>query len=207
MNKGFSTWVMSKMVMLIFLFSLVAALGEYYMIYQQKTIDDTAKLVVQSIAEQISDALSYETTTRMIWLDSRIWVRDISRGYTLVFYYNSSESRLSILMAWNDHPNWGAINSYASAAGVSIIKPRFMSSNTPYSVSKVCFYNMNSNGKLTRKYGYMFEVRPSALSDSDRSNYLLVYKDDTKLCISNNNVNVDVKSGISALKQACEGCS
>ncbi len=209
MNRGFSTWVMSKLVMVIFLFSLVAALSEYYMIYQDKTVDDTAKKFVQSIAEDVSDALSYRTTTRTIWLDSMIWIRDTSKQYSIYLKYipdvDYNLGRLVILMVWNDHESIDEIKSFASAAGVSILHSGASNEDLAYAVDDVCLFEMDSNGELTQVLGEQgLLIRPSSIDDDYRSNYIIIYKDGNKLCIANNNVNVDLKTGISNLKSACE---
>ena len=203
MNKGFGMWIMSKLVMFIFLFSLVAMLSSYYLIYQDKVIDDTAKEVAQSVAESITDALSYREAVRTIWLSSNVWVRDTSRPYTLYIYYaeNVGENldRLVIFLAWNDHDS--RPSTFASAAAVNLVSD---GEDTSYTINHVCLYDIDSDGGIAQDDSLL--IRPSAANFDDRANYIIVYKFGDKLCIASKNANAGLSSAINALKGECGNC-
>ncbi len=209
MRKGLGMWVMSKLVMFIFLFSLVAMLSAYYMIYQDKVIDDTAKKVTQSIAETITDALAYKETTRTIWLDSNIWIRDVSRPYSLVLEWVPDSNRLVVFMTWNDQKDIGSIKSYSSASAVFITGSEDTESN--FAVDHVCLYEINEDNceegscNPDQIYDQML-IRPSAGDAYDRVDYLIIYKKDNKLCLAEKTVNVDLQTAIQGLKTVCGEC-
>ncbi len=202
MRKGLGMWVMSKLVMFIFLFSLVAALGAYYMIYQDKVIDDTAKKVTQSIAETITDALSYRKTTRTIWLDSNIWIRDTSRTYTIFLQHvvDADYHRVAVFLAWNDHEE--KPESFAAASAVNMIQKGF-GEDSVYAIGTVCFYEIDSEGDIN-EIGDELLIRPSSPDQDSRSDYLLVYKSGDKLCLASKNVRADLKEALDALKTECD---
>ena len=214
MKRGFGMWIMSKLVMFIFLFSLVAALSGYYVIYQHKVIDDTAKKFTQSISEVISDALSYQTMTRVVWLDSNIWIRDTSRPYTIVIEYvdgggGSSFNRVVIFLAWNDHNSTDNIEGFASASAVNLMKSPSgwgQVDNSKFTIGSVCLYSIESGGHISSVSVDTSDpliIRPSAPDNDNRADYLLIYKTGHKLCIAKKNVGVDLQDGLSTLKSEC----
>ena len=203
MDKGFGMWIMSKLVMFIFLFSLVAALGAYYMIYQNKVVDDTAKKFTQSIAEDITNVLSYKSDFKSIWLDSGIWVRDTSRSYTLYLEYVPGKDlkRIVIFMTWNDHPSIENV-SFSAASAVSLVSGTKYKKN--YLVSTVCLYNITSNGVSEIPMGSNgLVIRPSNVKGY-RNDYILIYKFNNKLCIGTKTNDVDLQDAMDKLKIKCE---
>ncbi|GEM_PF-5480550 len=209
MRKGLGMWVMSKMVMFIFLFLLVSILTGYYMIYKDKVIDDTGKKVTQSIAETITDALSYETTVRTIWLDSHIWIRDEAKPYTLALQVVSDNKnrilRLVIFLAWEDQEN---PETFASASFVAApMKGLGISATSTYSLSSISLYNISFSGGEASVEEIKGEpprivIRPSSPKGT-RNDFIIVYKNRDKMCVGVKSNDVGLEEAKRALEEAC----
>ena len=204
MKKGMGMWIMSKMVMFIFLFSLVAILGGYYMIYKDKVIDDTGKKITQSISETITDALSYQSTFKTIWLNSNIWIRDEAKPYTLALQTvkdgRAGIVRLVIFLAWRDQES---PESFASASFVAAPLKRWRT-DSPYAIKGVEIFDIKSRpGQVTAQPGRgLLVIRPSIQSGA-RYDFIIVYKTRDYLCVGAKMENVDLESAKQALVEAC----
>ena len=175
MKRGIGMWIMSKMVLLIFILGLVFVMSLFLNIYQDKVIADTAKSYTVLWSEIASGALLYESSLDSSYLDDDVRVQDANRDYTVVVekVYEDRRYRVVFLIAWQTYETIQEIIAEGGFAAASVL-------NMPAEVKEVKLFK----GSM-RSPGFR-EAKELVLNPSmrvDRHTNLIFFRNHTIFCI------------------------
>jgi hypothetical protein len=197
-KRGLGMWIMSKMVLLIFLFALVFVMGSFLRIYQEKVVSDTAKSFTVLWSETANGALLYSSSSETVYLQPLIEVQGASRDYTVVLEKVEEEPmRLVFFLAWGDYKDAKEIVAQGGGfAAASVL-------NMPVNVEEIILFR----GELDRPA--FDEPRPSnqlLLTPSaafDRRDTMLFVRNDKLFCAGSVAQAVDKPAALAALNRCC----
>jgi hypothetical protein len=205
---------MSKMVLMIFLFSLVLIMTMFLRIYGEKVISDTARSRVAYMSEIATGAASFSSAVDSAYLERNIQIEQASRDYTIVVQSTEEGAgtrktfKTVFMFAWKDLETIDAINDaggFAAAAattlpsGIKMIKffkgkQRIVDDPT----SAMGFEEMKGKDADT------LVIRPSARA-SYWDEYVLFYRNGTKFCIGTVTIGNNLKQSIEKFGKRCCG--
>lgn len=202
-------WMMSKLVLLIFLFGLLTVLTGFLGVYQEKVISDTARDNTALLSEVANTALSFQAAGGTYLLDPLIIVSDQNQQYTIVVRAIAEDSltndRVVFLFAWLDHEDMASIDSEGGFASASALEmPPAVSDDDYPGAGRIWFFDGQVDGEfelLDPAHGDLF-VRPS-LSAAERDQYMLFYRNRNVFCVATMVQGIDLGDTLDRLAHCC----
>lgn len=126
MDKGMSTWIFSKMVMLIFLTLTFGIIMSFTGLVRQRAKIDSARATTEelkSVAQEIVTT-SAESAERLVPIPENIPETDKGNHYTIHVYKTDSGAQNSLVIAIANglHSNEDEIDSYLTASSMKTAK-------------------------------------------------------------------------------------
>lgn len=205
-DKGLGMWIMSKVVIAVFLFSLILVLSNFLLIYQQKAIADTAKGRTKLWAEVANSVASYQSAADSVYLPKSIRIRDTSRKYTIGIRRVTSgtigneEKRIVFLMVFRDSGNLSEINR---KGGFSAASTLVLPSEIEH--SKVFNWTGGPGAGYQEVLGESraLLIRPSKPTSEVRDQSLLFYRNKTAFCVGQKPEGTPMDVAMSELGEKC----
>ena len=197
MRKGLGMWVMSKLVMVIFLFSLVLVLSMFMRVYSDKIISDTAESYTLLWSEVASGSLLYRASGDSVYLPDIIRVREANREYTAVVK-KSGDERVVFFLSWQKHDTLDAIQKEGFAAASGINMPEEVSEN-----GKILLFEGSPDEPTFSHVDNALIVKPSLRSYRDST--LAFYRNNSYFCVGTIKDGVPVEQAMNQLGACCQG--
>lgn len=122
--RGFSVWLFSKIVMLIFLFVTLATVTGFMNVLNERATVESANILALGLKDAVQGTMqsSAEIKSRLYPIPERLPpFQDGSinvRTYTIflgVYPYDANSVLMSVMLAWGDQANTGAVITSASS--------------------------------------------------------------------------------------------
>ncbi|MFC2174410.1 hypothetical protein ACFLQ2_00885 [archaeon] len=201
MKRGLGMWIMSKMVMLIFLFSLVLVLTLFMRVYSEKIISDTARSHTLLWGEVANGALLYRASTDSVYLSRLMEVREASRPYTVMVKRVSNE-RVAIFLAWGLHETEDEMTEDGIVAATAVSMP-FDISDDPN--GEILLFE-GRDGEVGFREAFPSDtliVSPSV--NSGRDDTIIFSRNNTVFCVGTVKEGVPVEASVERLGECCYG--
>lgn len=207
-EKGLGMWIMSKMVIAIFLFSLILVLSNFLLIYQQKAISDTARGRTKLWAEIANSVASYPSASDSIYLSSAISIRKTSKHYTVGIGkvvpegpQTEGRKRLVFFLVFRDVGNTTEIEEEGGFAAASSL-------TLPNSIETLKIFNWKGGtgaGYEEVLSGDILLVRPSRTGEEVRDDSILFYRNKTAFCVGQKPAGegISIKDAMGELGRVC----
>lgn len=194
-------WIMSKVVIAVFLFSLILVLSNFLLIYQQRAIADTAKGRTKLWAEVANSVASYPSASDSIYLPSSIRIRETSRRYTLGIRKVTSggeENRIVFLMAFQETGNISEINREGGFAAASTLV-------LPSEVDSTKVFNWTGGGVGYKEVlgDQTLLVRPSRPVSEVRDQSILFFRNKTSFCVGQKPEGIPIDDAMTEIGNEC----
>jgi len=175
-QKGLGMWVMSKLVLMIFVLSLVSVLSMFVSIYSEKVISDTARSQTILISEIASGSALYASSLDSVFLESEVRVQEANRDYTLLIDKVEEDDnwRTVFLLAWNDQETLEDITERLGFASAS-------ATNLSPDINEVLLFEGNAEDAGFEQKDKIL-VHPSRLVDRDSN--LIFFRNITVFCVA-----------------------
>ena len=198
MKKGLAMWVMSKLVLMIFLFALVMVLTLFMRVYSEKIISDTARSYTLLWSEVANGALLYRASSDSVFLENIIRVRDANREYTVMVRRVGSE-RAVFFLSWYKHETSEEMQKEGFASASSINMPTDVLDNGKILLfegarGEVAFYPPEDPNVLI--------VKPSVSIDRDTT--ILFTRNEEYFCVASVKEGVPMNAAVDLLGQCCQ---
>ncbi|MBN3037611.1 MAG: hypothetical protein JW834_04140 [Candidatus Diapherotrites archaeon] len=199
MKRGLGMWIMSKLVILIFLFALVFVMSLFLRIYEDKVIADTARGYTTLWSEIAAGAGTYESSLETLYLEDKIQIQEVDAAYTLVLKPSEAvrQWRVAFLIAWKDHDSPEQIAQTDGFAAASVV-------SLPRQVERIIMFQGNYDDVGYETVEELL-VRPSAPIGVGRDTNLIFYRNETVFCVGSTKARnpETVKDAIATLGACC----
>jgi len=175
MKRGIGMWIMSKMVLLIFILSLVFVMTLFLTVYEEKIIADTAKSYTVLWSEIASGALLYESSLDSAYLENAVRVQDANKDYTLVVekVREGSSNRVVFLLAWYTYKTVDEIIEEVGFASASVLNIQ----------SEIEDIKLFSGSDRTAGYRETNDLVLNPSARVDRHTNLVFFRNQTIFCV------------------------
>ncbi len=193
MRKGLGMWIMSKLVLVIFLFALVLVLTLFMRVYSDKIISDTAQSYTLLWSEIASGSLLYRASSDSIYLPNIIRVREANREYT-VMVKKVGDERAVFFLSWQKHNSSESMHKagFAAASGI----------NMPPKVDKILLFEGSPDEPTFTHVDQSLVVKPSLRTYRDST--LAFSRNGSYFCIGTIKEGVPVEQAINQLGNCCQ---
>lgn len=192
-------WVMSKLVLMIFVLSLMFILSMFVTIYSEKVVSDTARSHTILISEIASGSALYASSLDSVFLESEVRVQDVRRDYTLLVDKVEEDGnwRAVFLLAWNDQKTLEDITDGLGFAAAS-------ATNLSPDIHEVLLFEGNAEDSGFKQKDKML-LHPS--SSFDRDSNIIFFRNITVFCIASvkaqGSESIKMKEAIEKLGACC----
>ena len=198
MRKGLGMWIMSKLVLMIFLFALVLVLTLFMQVYSEKIISDTAQSYTLLWSEVANGALLYKSSTDSAFLPNIIRVREANREYTVMVERVGSE-RIVFFLSWLRHDTADAMREQGFAAATAINMPSAVSDD-----GKILLFE-----GLDGEIGFQEPLEPTELlvrpsENVGRDTTIIFTRNNEYFCVATVKEGVSIEASISLLGDCCD---
>ncbi|MCK4327709.1 MAG: hypothetical protein KAW41_04500 [Candidatus Diapherotrites archaeon] len=198
MKKGLGMWIMSKLVLMIFLFALVLVLTLFMRVYSDKIISDTAQSYTLLWSEVANGALLYRSSSDSVFLPDIMRVREANREYTVMVQKVGSE-RAVFFLAWYKHETAEDMRGEGFAAATAINMPSAVAGD-----GKILLFE-----GLEGEVGFEEPLDPSVLmvrpsERVGRDTTLLFTRKDEYFCVGTIKEGVSVEHSVSLFGDCCQ---
>ena len=224
MKKGLGMWILSKTVILIFLFSLVMIMTIFLKIYSDKVVSDTARSYTTYWSEVASSALSFESSSDSVYLEPVIRVRESQKQYTaFVVKSKGRENRITFLLSWarfdqdKDYKDYKTeysmkyLESFEQKHGYAAASAL----NMPEAIEDIYFFNVvpgsdpqDPEYDVIRNDEQPLIAQPS--NNLERETDFIFYRNETVFCVATLAAGQNITAAIRKVGRCCylgvEGC-
>lgn len=206
MRKGLGMWIMSKLVIVIFLFALLFVLTGFLRVYEEKVIADTARDNTALLAEVGNTALSFQAAGGMFYLEPLVVVENQYQQYTVFVETVGSgdNDRVVFLLAWKLQDSLESVRASGGFASSSALDmPPEVRIDSGAGAGRIWFFKGQAKGgfELVRR-GDPLLVQPS-LTAGENDEYLLFYRNKNVFCVGTMVKGLDVKEQMGYLSKCC----
>lgn len=195
MRRGLGMWVMSKLVLVIFLFSLVLVLTLFMRVYSDKIISDTAQSYTLLWSEVANGALLYRSSSDSVYLEDIIRVREANRDYT-VMVSKVDKERVVLFLSWYKHDTIPDMQERGFAAAAALNMPEIIDDGG------ILLFEGASGEIEFKEVGTTLLVKPSETIDRDST--LMFYRNDTYFCVGSVKEGIPIEEAINKLGNCCQ---
>lgn len=196
MRKGLGMWVMSKLVMVIFLFSLVLVLTMFMKVYSDKIISDTAESYTLLWSEVAGGSLLYRSSSDSVYLPDIIRVREANREYTAMVK-QVGNGRAVFFLSWRKHDTPKELEKEGFAAASGINMPTAISED-----GEILLFEGSDDEPTFSHVDDTLVVKPSLRSYRDST--LAFYRNGSYFCVGSIKEGVPVEQAIDQLGACCQ---
>lgn len=189
-------WIMSKLVLVIFLFSLVLVLTLFMRVYSEKIISDTAKSYTLLWSEVANGALLYRSSSDSVFLGDVIRVRDANRQYTVLVQKVGNE-RIVFFLSWYDHDSVESMQKEGYAAATAINMPVEIEED-----GKILLFEGTKGEVSFDESSNSLLIRPSKKFERDTT--LVFTRNESFFCVGSIKEGVPVNESIDLLGRCCQ---
>ncbi len=198
-RKGLGMWLLSKVVILIFLTSLILVLSNFLVIYQQKVISDTAQGRTRLLAEVADSAASYPSSSDSIALNPSIKIKDTERDYT-IGVKEVENDRLVFSLVFKNFKNITKIKQRGGFSAASAII-------LPKEVENIKVFNWTwqeySQVPEDQTGSQTLLVNPAVPVGEEKENAILFIRNKTVFCVGAKPAESETKTMMNELGGAC----